>query len=99
MNGEGRITTLMIATYFSQLHRDVLRECRRLLSRHPLIGQHLTVSTYQDRQNKTRPMYVLDKLGFEALVFGFKGERHAAWRVEYLLKSNPFSEYAEKQSK
>ena len=90
-------TSLMVAEKFNKNHKEVLRKIGLLISQIEdgaiLPSPHLfRKSEYITLQNKTAPMYYLNRDGFTLLAMGFTGKESLEWKLKYIEAFNQMEE-------
>lgn len=82
------VTTLDISNHFGKQHKDVLEAVRSLECSQEFSRRNFTPTSYNDRQNKARPMYEITRDGFVFLCMGFTGQQAAVWKERYIEAFN-----------
>jgi len=82
------VTTLEISNHFGKQHKDVLESVRSLECSQEFSQRNFTPTSYNDRQNKPRPMYEITRDGFVFLCMGFTGQQAAVWKERYIEAFN-----------
>ena len=83
-NDEVVCDSLQVAEKFGKRHSDVMRAIfnqrkNALVEKRKLYKQ----SHYIDAKGESRPMYLMNRQGFEILVMGFTGEKALEWKLAY----------------
>ena len=83
-NEEAVCDSLQVAERFGKRHGDVMRAIfnqrkNALVKERNLYRQ----SNYIDAKGESRPMYLMNRQGFEILVMGFTGEKALEWKLAY----------------
>jgi len=96
-NDEAVTTSLLVAEAFGKRHDHVLRAIENLISGLPKNGETSKMwfykSTYKNGQNKTQPMYYMNRDGFSLLVMGFTGKKALEWKIKYIEAFNQMESY------
>lgn len=96
INGEVVTTSLLIAEYFHKRHDAVLRSIEGLISENT--KSWFQKSLYKvDGNNKTYPMYYINRDGFSLLAMGFTGKKALEWKVKYIEAFNQMEKYINKR--
>lgn len=92
-NGKVVTNSLKIADYYSKEHKDVLKKIRGFIELIPELGEgNFSLSSYTNEQNKSQPMYKIDRSGFAMLVNKFTGDDATIFTYKY---TKAFEEMAE----
>lgn len=92
INDEAVTTSLLIAEYFNKRHDTVLRSIEGLISENT--KSWFQKSTYKvDGNNKSYPMYYINRDGFSLLAMGFTGKKALEWKVKYIEAFNQMERY------
>jgi len=97
--GQAFCDSLQIAETFEKRHDRILRAIEDSLSLFIKIGDpnfgetNFFKSTYNDSQNKKRPMYLLTRDGFSYTVMGFTGEKAAKFKIAYINRFNQMGQF------
>lgn len=91
-NEEVVTTSLQVAESFNKNHKDVLHKIEELsrfiedgvILRSPLFKR----STYISDQNKTLPMYYMNRDGFSLLAMSFTGKEALEWKLKFITAFN-----------
>lgn len=85
-------TSLKIAEVFNKRHKDVLESIRNLgndLRSAEKSADYFTETTYQDKQNKSRVMYLMNRDAFTLLTMGFNNTGEVLnWKLKYIEAFN-----------
>lgn len=82
---EAVTTSLMVAKSFGKKHQDVLRKIENILAYSENAKLRFQKSTYKSPDNnKTYPMYYMNRDGFSFLVMGFTGKKADEWKWKYI---------------
>ncbi|MBF0192082.1 MAG: Rha family transcriptional regulator [Magnetococcales bacterium] len=89
---EGRLvtTSLEVAKHFGKIHKNVLRDIKRILQTVPAGFNPLNFEPvpYTDSKNESRPMYIITRDGFSLLAMGFTGREAMEWKIKFLETFN-----------
>lgn len=93
-------TSLQVAEKFGKRHKDVLKKIESIIADSESAKIRFQKSTYKSPDNnKTYPMYYIDRDGFAFLVMGFTGEKANKWKWEYINAFNKMEKLlSEKQT-
>ena len=84
-DGKPKTDSLTVAKAFGKEHRHVLRAIKELVDKGlPNFGR----SNYLNKQNKSQPMFTMDRDGFTFLVTGFTGDRAFEFKKQYIAAFN-----------
>lgn len=78
------VTTLEISNHFGKRHDDVLKAIKNLECSQEFSRRNFAGTSYNDSQNKPRPMYEITRDGFTFLCMGFTGPQAAVWKERYI---------------
>ncbi len=81
-------TSLAISNHFNKKHKDVLRAIQLLDCSQEFARRNFTPCTYQDGNQRPRPMYEITRDGFMFLCMGFTGSAAARWKERYIVAFN-----------
>jgi Rha family phage regulatory protein len=91
-NDEAVTTSLQVAEFFHKRHDTVLRSIEGLLSENTKLW--FQKSTYKTKgNNKTYPMYYINRDGFSLLAMGFNGKKALEWKIKYIEAFNQMESY------
>lgn len=83
-NNEAVCDSLQVAERFGKRHGDVIRAISNQRKNALVESRKLyRPSEYIDAKGETRPMYLMNRQGFELLVMGFNGEKALRWKLAY----------------
>lgn len=82
------VTTLEISNHFGKRHDDVLKAIRGLDCSPDFAARNFAACSYQDGNQRQRPMYELTRDGFTFLCMGFTGAQAALWKERYIEAFN-----------
>lgn len=82
------VSSLEIAEVFEKEHKNVLADIRNICDK---IGtaEFLALfceQTYKASNGKTNPMFVMNRDGFDLLVFGYNGEKAMKYKLDYIKR-------------
>ena len=84
-NDEAVTTSLQVAEVFHKRHDTVLRSIENLVSESENTKLWFHRSTYKtEGNNKSYPMYYMNRDGFSLLVMGFTGKKALDWKIKYI---------------
>lgn len=92
INDEVVTTSLQIAKYFHKRHDAVLRSIESLISENTKMWFHKSVYKTAGN-NKTYPMYYINRDGFSLLAMGFTGKKALEWKIKYIEAFNQMEQY------
>lgn len=76
--------SLQVAEKFGKRHANVMRDISNQLKNELVRERNLyRQSNYIDAKGEVRPMYLMNRQGFEILVMGFTGEKALEWKLAY----------------
>ena len=76
--------SLQVAEKFGKRHGNVMRDISNQLKNELVKKRNLyRQSHYIDAKGESRPMYLMNRQGFEILVMGFTGEKALEWKLAY----------------
>ena len=82
-------TSLKVAEKFGKQHKDVLESIREILKAENSALKLFKEDTYKvDGNNKSYPMFYMNRDGFSLLVMGFTGRDALRWKLEYIQAFN-----------
>jgi Rha family phage regulatory protein len=82
------VTSLEISNHFGKRHDDVLKAIRGLDCSPDFAARNYAACTYQDGNQRQRPMYEITRDGFTFLCMGFTGAQAAVWKERYIEAFN-----------
>ena len=82
------VTTLEISNHFGKRHDDVLKAIKNLECSQEFSRRNFAGTSYNDSQNKPRPMYEITRDGFTFRCMGFTGPQAAVWKERYIEAFN-----------
>ena len=89
-NDQPVTTSLKVSEVFGKPHGDVIKSIRKLIEDlgQGKISQSFTEGTYLNQQNKSQPMYYMNRDGFTLLAMGFTGRKALQFKVAYIEAFN-----------
>ena len=88
-NGQAVTNSVKVAEKFGKEHKHVLESIRKLMTaENSAVLQMFEESTYVNEQNKTQPMYLMNRDGFTLLAMGFTGTKAMAFKIDYINAFN-----------
>ena len=85
-------TSLKVAEVFGKEHKNVIRDIRTLIEQiedgSKLSTPLFSESTYINQQNKTQPMYLMNRDGFTLLAMGFTGKKALQFKLAFISAFN-----------
>ena len=86
--------SLNVADFFSKRHDRVLRAIENTLINLPQNGVVKIYKTaYLDAKGERRPMYEMNRAGFELIAMGFTGRQALEWKLKYIEAFSAMEEY------
>ena len=85
-DGKPVTTSQLVAESFGKNHRDVLRSISNITESPVYLERNqrnFALVNYVDAKGERRPMYEMDRQGFEILAMGFTGEEALRWKFKY----------------
>lgn len=85
-DGKPITTSQIVAESFGKNHRDVLRSITTITESPAYLERNqrnFALVDYLDAKGERRPMYEMDRQGFEILAMGFTGEKALRWKFKY----------------
>lgn len=89
---EHKTNSKNVADVFGKIHRDVLRDIKRLDCSDDFRARNFAQSSYVSEQNKELPCVEMTKDGFTFLCMGYRGEKAAKFKEAYISEFNRMSE-------
>lgn len=102
LKGNKAVTTsLQVAEHFGKRHDSILRNIDSILKDSENAKMWFQKSSYKVAENnKTYPLYYMNRDGFSLLVMGFTGKKALEWKVKYIQAFNEMEKLlTEKQTK
>ena len=88
-SGQAITNSLLVAKKFGIDHKHVLESIRKLMTaENSAVLQMFEESTYINEQNKTQPMYLMNRDGFTLLAMGFTGTKAMEFKIDYINAFN-----------
>ena len=88
-SGQAITNSLLVAKKFGKDHKHVLESIRKLMTAENSAVLHMfEESTYINEQNKTQPMYLMNRDGFTLLAMGFTGVKAMEFKIDYINAFN-----------
>jgi Rha family phage regulatory protein len=88
-SGQAITNSLLVAKKFGKDHKHVLESIRKLMTaENSAVLQMFEESTYINEQNKTQPMYLMNRDGFTLLAMGFTGVKAMEFKIDYINAFN-----------
>jgi len=82
------VTSLEISNHFGKRHDDVLKAVRNIDCSQEFARRNFAACSYQDGNQRQRPMYEITRDGFTFLCMGFTGQQAAVWKERYIEAFN-----------
>ena len=88
-DGQAVTNSVKVAEKFGKEHKHVLESVRKLMTaENSAVLQMFEESTYVNEQNKTQPMYLMNRDGFTLLAMGFTGTKAMEFKIDYINAFN-----------
>lgn len=87
-DGKNVTTSLMVAETFGKQHKHVLRSVQNLDCSAEFTESNYGLSSYNDSTGRSLPFYYMTKDGFTFLVMGFRGEKAAKFKEDFIRAFN-----------
>ena len=88
-DGQAVTNSVKVAEKFGKEHKHVLESIRKLMTaENSAVLQMFEESTYVNEQNKTQPMYLMNRDGFTLLAMGFTGAKAMEFKIDYINAFN-----------
>ena len=101
-NNQPVTTSKHVATVFDKKHKNVMKKIHKLVAQNGAAKNMFAKATYVNKQNRTMPMYYMNRDGFSLLVMGFTGPIATDFKIEFLkafdLMQKQLTELAQKPS-
>lgn len=94
VNGKVLVSSLQVAARFGKQHKNVMRDIGVLIEKGAL---NFEPTTYVDVQNRSQPMYLMDRDGFSYLAMGFTGDEAFKWKQDFMNAFNKMEEHIRSQ--
>lgn len=93
-NDEAVTTSLLVAEVFGKRHDTVLRSVENIISDSENAKMWFHKSFYKSKgNNKSYPMFYMNRNGFSILAMGFTGKKAFDWKVRYIEAFNQMESY------
>lgn len=97
-NNEVICTSLDVAERFGKRHDKILHSIDELIVNSETPKKWFQKSFYKvDGNNKSYPMYVMNRDGFSLLVMGFTGKKALEWKIKYIDAFNKMEKLLSEQ--
>ncbi len=90
------VTSLMVAEKFGKLHKNVVRDIRRMECSEQFSRLNFEPSDYVDERGKEQPMFVMTRDGFSILAMGFTGKEAMTWKEKFIAEFNRLEKIVQK---
>ena len=88
-DGQAVTNSVKVSEKFGKVHKHVLESIRKLMTaENSAVLQMFEESTYVNEQNKTQPMYLMNRDGFTLLAMGFTGAKAMKFKIDYINAFN-----------
>ena len=88
-DGQAVTNSIKVSEKFGKEHKHVLESIRKLMTaENSAVLQMFEESTYVNEQNKTQPMYLMNRDGFTLLAMGFTGSKAMEFKIDYINAFN-----------
>lgn len=91
-NGIQKTNSKNVADVFGKIHRDILRDIKRLDCSEKFRERNFAQSSYISEQNKALPCVEMTKDGFTFLCMGYRGKKAAEFKEAYIAEFNRMAE-------
>ncbi|CAJ2232248.1 Rha family transcriptional regulator [Fructilactobacillus sanfranciscensis] len=81
-------SSLQVAETFGKRHKNVIRSIENMTAQNSALQNMFKLGTYLSKQNKTLPMYYMNRDGFTLLVVGFTGKKAMDFKLKYIEAFN-----------
>lgn len=95
-NGQAVTDSLTVAEVFGKRHDKVLRDIREMECSEEFRLTNFGESTYVNSQNKTMPMFYMNRKGFSILAFGYTGKEAMKFKESYIEQFEKMEEELKK---
>lgn len=95
-NGQVVVSSKDVSEVYSKRHDQVLRDIRNIIEVVPEAAHNFVECNYIGDNNKTLPMYEMDRQGFSMLVMGFNGRQAKEFTYKYTLAFEKMAKQIEK---
>ena len=88
-DGQAVTNSVKVSEKFGKVHKHVLESIRKLMTaENSAVLQMFEESTYVNEQNKTQPMYLMNRDGFTLLAMGFTGAKAMKFKIDFINAFN-----------
>lgn len=87
-DGKVVVSSKKVADHFGKIHRNVMRDIKRLECSDGFRALNFEQSSYISLQNKELECYLMTRDGFSFLCMGFTGKEAAKWKEAYIKAFN-----------
>ena len=93
-NGKALTNSLLVAQKFGKKHKHVLEAIRNIMTtaENSSVLSMFDKSSYLNEQNKSQPMYIMNRDGFSMLAMGFTGKQAMKFKVDFISAFNQMEE-------
>ena len=92
-NGQVVVSSKQVAEHFDKLHKDVLETIREILKAENSALRFFNETIYKvEGNNKSYPMFLMNRDGFTLLAMGFTGKKALEWKLKYIQAFNVMEE-------
>ena len=92
-NGQVVVSSKQVAEHFDKLHKDVLETIREILKAENSALRFFNETIYKvEGNNKSYPMFLMNRDGFTLLAMGFTGKKALEWKLKYIQAFNAMEE-------
>ncbi|POH13397.1 antirepressor [Fructilactobacillus sanfranciscensis] len=81
-------SSLKVAETFGKRHKNVIQSIENMTAENSALQNMFKLGTYLSKQNKTLPMYYMNRDGFTLLAMGFNGKKAMEFKVKYIEAFN-----------
>lgn len=82
------VSSLQIAEDFGKQHKNVIQTIKNMTAENSALHGMFFETIYVSSQNKTLPMFLVNRDGFSLLVMSFTGKDALAWKLKYIQAFN-----------
>ena len=79
-------------------HKRIMQDIRELECSEDFRQHHFVLTKYKDSQNKTQPMYLMDRDGFTILAMGYTGKEAMKYKEDYINQFNTMERMLQSKS-
>lgn len=80
--------SLTVAEYFKKEHKNVISSIKETITLGTVGRLNFQPSYYKNSQNKSQPMYYMDRDGFVLLAMSFTGKEAHQWKIKFIQAFN-----------